>query len=142
MDSFSKKVKDGTSFREDEFSSELEKASNEVDIFPVKIGKTLHKFHSVKAGYEPEERYHYIKLVHLLQGDGSPPTSTYAKNIELYLKNMTVLLDVDQVRVFGDYPKDDFELVIKLSGYRITDRSFYKELMKSNQEIDHIDLKY
>ena len=106
---------------------ELQLGCKNVDIFPVLIGTQVIHFHSVGGGYNRERGYHIVKLIHEVQGPGSTTNISDSKNVEIHLDRF-FNLDVQSVNEEGDYPNEDYKLVLKVTGYKTGPQSFSEAL--------------
>lgn len=120
-------------------AEEMKHAARHMTAIPVLIGKNNSYFHEIDGGYHRGDGYHVIDLIHTVHGPTTPPSETYAKNIEVHLDGVYVYLTVDETREFGDYPDEDYTLSLKVTDYQTGPYSFSEEL---RYDIDKRETRY
>lgn len=128
MDEFQVAAKDTTVLSTSHLVEEMQAESGDMDDFPVLIGKNVERFHEVSGGYHRDEGYHIVRLEHLVQGDGSPPSEDFAKSVEVHLDESSYYLEVEGGFSYGDYPNEDYVLCLKVTGYVKEPYSFADEM--------------
>lgn len=101
------------------------------ETFPVLIGDEVAHFHSITGGYNKDENFTVVNLVHHVQEIGSPyrvNVEQLSHNVETHLANNYYNLDVDSIRVQDDYPEKDYIVSLKVMGYKKGKFPFSEEL--------------
>ena len=71
-----------------------------------------------------------VKLVHTVQGHGSPPDNPVAESIEVHAPNTVYTLTADDLYYYDEsYPDDEYSILVELEDYMISDYSFHDELL-------------
>ena len=98
-----------------------------METFPVLIGDEVAHFHDVSGGYNREQLYDVVNLIHRVQGPGSPyrvNTDELAHRFEAHLEDNYYHLSVDGIRAVGDYPDEDYVLSLKVGSEMHGEYSF------------------
>jgi hypothetical protein len=99
------------------------------ETFSALLDKNVATFHEVSGGWNPDDEYHVINLIHTVQGSGSPTTGTSPDVGELHIGDDFFWLDVLDSREYNDYPDDSYILSLHVSDYEMgEDLGFGAEL--------------
>jgi len=139
MDSFQVQAKDTTVLSDSHLVEELQQELVNVgEMFPVLIGTQVGYFHDIDGGFDRENGYHIVNLIHRVQGPDSPPNKTYADTIEIHLDEWFYNLEVEDVWELTqtpagltedeDYPDGDYVLSLKVTDYMMGPQSFSEAL--------------
>ena len=140
MDRFKVGAKDSEVLVKSHIVEEMKPQASEMVEFPVLLGSHVANFHSVDGGYHRHNGYHIIKLIHEVQGPGSPfGGDVRHANIEIHLDDY-FWLEVADITEFDErYPKDDYVLMLKVTGYEHGPYAFSDELQS---EVDNRETEY
>lgn len=97
--------------------NELRHDTESLDLFEVLIGKNITHFHEVSGGFDPEMEYHVVHLIHRVQGDGSPPSIKFARNVEVHGATRSFRMHVLSVDSMDSYPEHDYVLTLHVDTY-------------------------
>lgn len=141
MDSFQVSAKDTTVLDASHIVDELRRDSADMEMFPVLIGGQIGYFHDVEGGFDRDEGYHVVNLVHRVQGPDSPPNKIYADTIELHLEDWFYNLEVADIWEMDSYPDEDYVLSLKVTDYKMGKYSFSEamsaDIDKRHEEFSH-----
>jgi hypothetical protein len=112
-----------------------------MDMFPVLIGTHIGYFHSVDGGYDRDNGWHVVNLIHEVQGTDSPPNKIYADTMEAHLDENFYHLSVSDIWQMGEYPDENFVLSLKVTQYMKGPYSFSEamsaDIDKRHEEFAH-----
>lgn len=123
---------------------EMKHFSGEMDVFPVLIGDFVAYFHDVSGGYHRSGGYNVVNLIHKVQGQNSPPSKTYADQVEVHFDGQYFFFEVEDVWEFSDaegrdYPDANYVLSLKVIDYRQGPYAFSEQLQT---EVDKRETEY
>lgn len=102
-----------------------------METFPVLIGDEVAHFHDIAGGYNRQQLFDVVNLIHRVQGVGSPyrvNTDELPHQFEAHLEDNFYYLSVDGIRQVGDYPDEDYVLSLKVGSEMHGEYSFSKPL--------------
>lgn len=142
MDSFQVSAQDTSVLASSHLVEELQQELTDTgEIFPVLIGTQIGYFHDIDGGFNRDEGWHVVNLIHRVQGPESPPNKIYSDTIELHLNEWFYNLSVADVWQMGEYPDEDFVLSLKVTDYQMGPYSFSEamsaDIDKREQEYSH-----
>jgi hypothetical protein len=112
-----------------------------VKTFPVLIGNEIEHFHSVEGEFDNQNGQHVLRLVHEVQGPGSPyrvDAEQLSHDFEIHIDDY-YNLDVSGVTVEDNYPDEDYVIELHVDSYESGPYSFNSALMS---KIDGRETKY
>lgn len=139
MDRFRVTAKETNKLDRSHLVNEMQADSRDVEMFPVLIGSQIGYFHDVDGGYDRNNDWHVVNLIHRVQGADSPPNKIYSDTIEAHLDDQFYHLDVADVWQMGEYPDDDFVLSLKVTDYMTGPYSFSEAM---SIDIDNREEEY
>jgi hypothetical protein len=139
MDRFRVTAKDTNSLDRSHLVSEMQAEARQVEMFPVLIGTQIGYFHDVDGGYDRDNGWHVVNLIHRVQGADSPTNKIYSDTIEVHLGEDFFHLEVADVWQMGEYPDDDFVLSLKVTDYMQGPYSFSEAM---SADIDKREEEY
>jgi len=120
----------------------MQAEAREMETFPVLIGDEVAHFHDVSGGYNRDELFDVVNLIHRVQGVGSPyrvGTDELPHQFEAHLTDNYYHLSVDGIRAVGDYPDEDYTLSLKVGSEMHGEYSFSEPM---TSDIDKREKEY
>lgn len=111
--------------------SNMRQEASQMDEFSVLIGTEVAHFHSVRGEYDKMRDMDVVKLVHEVQGHGSPfrtDTEQLSNNVEAHLCDNYYNLNVSSFDVIDEYPDRDYCLELRVDSYQQGPYSFSEAL--------------